>query len=331
MDASAPRRVAPQPLKVIFVAGWLRSGSTLLTKLLDQVPGFLSLGELYFLWDQGLVQNRLCGCSLAFHDCPFWSRIARPLLDSDRQEIEAIVNARNGLRSRHFWRLMVPGGRHWLRARAERYSHALETFYRTLPERDDARVVVDASKFSSHGFALAQAQGIDLTVVHLVRDPRAVAFSWSRKRSYWKFSYSPFRSALHWIAQNVVTERLWTESREEAKYVRVRYEDFVRDPRHTVQSIAALVGEEADLAFFSSRNTARLQPTHTVAGNPARFSEGEIEIAADEEWRRAISHRDRWLVTAMTLPLLIRYGYPVRAAMPVKGRKPDSETVQLRA
>jgi hypothetical protein len=54
--------------------------------------------------------------------------------------------------------------------------------------------------------------------------------------------------------------------------------------------------------------------THSVSGNPNRFGTGEVELRADEEWRRAMRGRDRGMVTALTWPLLLRYRYPLRSS-----------------
>jgi hypothetical protein len=41
---------------------------------------------------------------------------------------------------------------------------------------------------------------------------------------------------------------------------------------------------------------------------------GAVDIKPDEEWRHAISGRDRTVATLISLPLLHRYGFPVRVA-----------------
>src|SRR6476469_754930 len=61
----APRPAAP----VLFIAGWGRSGSTLLDRMLGQVPGVFSAGELRDIWDRGVREDRLCGCGQPFHEC----------------------------------------------------------------------------------------------------------------------------------------------------------------------------------------------------------------------------------------------------------------------
>jgi hypothetical protein len=56
---------------------------------------------------------------------------------------------------------------------------------------------------------------------------------------------------------------------------------------------------------------AELTAAHTVSGNPMRFQNGSVPIVADETWRTASSRRDIATVTAITLPLLHHFGYPV--------------------
>ena len=62
-------------VKVLYIAGWGRSGSTILTNLLGQVPGFFSGGELRYLWERNLAGGHECGCGEAFLDCKIWSRV----------------------------------------------------------------------------------------------------------------------------------------------------------------------------------------------------------------------------------------------------------------
>ena len=68
---SAPKT----PVKVLFLAGWQRNGSTLLQRMLGQIEGVFPAGELWYVWEQGLLENRLCGCGSRFRDCPFWVEV----------------------------------------------------------------------------------------------------------------------------------------------------------------------------------------------------------------------------------------------------------------
>ena len=55
---------------------------------------------------------------------------------------------------------------------------------------------------------------------------------------------------------------------------------------------------------------------HTVSGNPMRFQK-EIKIKADMEWEAKMNISDRRLVTLMTYPMLLRYGYRKMRSKPL--------------
>ena len=83
--ASGPRRdVAPLravptgPARVLYLGGIGRSGSTLLERMLGQIPGTCSLGEVVHLWARGIRDNERCGCGDTFHACPFWTSVGAP-------------------------------------------------------------------------------------------------------------------------------------------------------------------------------------------------------------------------------------------------------------
>ncbi len=304
-------------LKVLFIAGWGRSGSTMLDILLGQVDGFCSAGELRYVWDRGILENRVCGCSVAFRDCPVWSRVAAPWLKAGSADVERIVGLRDRFRTRDCWRQATRRGRRRLEERLATYVGHMGSIYRRLRDVTGCRVIVDSSKFPSHGYVAGMVSDVDLYVVHLTRDPRAVAFSWRRKKVYdvidgvpsYITPHSIFRSSQYWLTWNMTAEYCWARDRERAKSLRLRYEDFVQQPKGTLQSIANMIGETASLDFISSSNTAFVKECHAISGNPARFRTGEVKIEADDQWRRDMRRWDRLLVTAITFPLLHRYGY----------------------
>ena len=120
-----------------------------------------------------------------------------------------------------------------------------------------------------------------------------------------------WKAALLWSVWNAATLRLWGRG----AYLRVRYEDLVADPAGTTRRIALFAGAGPDVALpFDAGGSLVLRPTHSVAGNPARHRTGAVPVAADDEWRAALPRRSRWLVTALTAPLLGRLGYRLRGA-----------------
>lgn len=167
------------PVRVLYLAGSGRSGSTLVTTVLGQLPGFFAAGELRYLWRRGIVENRPCGCGLPLVDCPLWTRVRADLPGTDAAGIAGRLVERLRLRRlpvllrRHRnGRPPVPGhpdDTHLARLYASIAAHA-------LPGQGDG-VVVDSSKLPPYGALLGGLPGIELYVLHVVRDPRATAFS----------------------------------------------------------------------------------------------------------------------------------------------------------
>ena len=61
-----------------------------------------------------------------------------------------------------------------------------------------------------------------------------------------------------------------------------------------------------------------MEESHIISGNPMRFAHGKVRVEPDDEWVRRMSRRDKAAVTAITLPLLARYGYlPFRREVPL--------------
>src|SRR5215208_4373820 len=140
---------AARPVKVLYIAGLGRSGSTILANTLGQIKGFFSGGELNFIWKHALIENRLCGCGRPSQECEFWGPVS------------------------------------------------------------DSRVVVDTSKEPAYGYALGMVPAVDLRVLHLIRDPRAAAYSWAKKKRQpdsdereFMHQKTPMQSAVLWDAWN---------------------------------------------------------------------------------------------------------------------------------
>jgi hypothetical protein len=310
---------AERPVKVLYVAGLGRSGSTILANTLGQVEGFFSGGELNFIWKHTLIENRLCGCGKPSRECEFWG----PVFDREfGGQSEALAREMmrlqySGARTRHIPLMLTEGGKRKIRGRLGKFLDNTGRLYESIHSVSGSRVIVDTSKEPAYGYALGMVPGVDLRVLHLVRDPRAAAYSWAKKKRQpdspereFMHQKSPTQSAVLWDAWNAAIEVLWRQM--PARYLRLRYEDFIADPRRSFEEILKLTGEEnAELPLVGERDV-KLGISHTVSGNPNRFDTGTVELRQDRAWQKQMNPRDRALVTALTLPLLTRYQYSVR-------------------
>lgn len=313
--------VSDGEIKVLYIAGFGRSGSTLLGNVLGQVDGFVSVGEIRSVWEYGLIQNKLCGCGAPFDECELW----RPVVDEafgdvSKVDPQKMIRLREGwARTKHIPLMLTPPGRRLVERRLAEYLDALGRLYHAVRTVSGSRVIVDTSKFPSYGFALEMAPSVDLRVVHLVRDPRAVAYSWQRKRLHpdpenpeYMPTRSPVASAIRWTARNLATEALWRGYPE--RRLLLRYEDFVAEPQKAVGRVLELVGEETASRPHVGEHEVKLGVNHNVWGNPSRFQTGTVEIRPDKEWAHHMKPADRCLISLLTFPLLTRYGYPLVAS-----------------
>ena len=299
-------------LKLLFIAGNGRSGSTLLDVALGQLNGFFAVGELRRVWERGLIENRACGCGKPFRDCETWQSVfAEAYGGMDAVDPNQLVTLRDRTtQTKHLPGMWLNGGRRRNRTQ-DTYLQHLTPLYRALQSVTGCNVIVDASKWPMYAYMLDQLPFVDLYVVHLVRDPRAVAFSWSRKKKYDVDRYLPRQGALkstfYWLTWNPSIERFWKKRR--TRYLFLRYEDFALQPQESIRSIATFVNEPADRLPFLSERRLEMEATHAVAGNLSRHKRGGVDVRLDDEWERSLPWSRKWLVSATTWPWLAKYGY----------------------
>jgi hypothetical protein len=312
--------------RVIYLGGLGRSGSTLVERLLAELPGVCPMGEVVHMWQRGIVEDERCGCGEPFGGCAFWRDVGHAAFGGwARLNVGRIVRLRAAVdRTRCIPLLAAPVLHPAIRRTLGEYLGYYARVYSAIADVSGCPTVVDSSKHASLAFCLRWQSQLDLRVVHVVRDSRAVAFSWTRQVSRpdaasvsYMASYSPALAAVQWNAQNGALQLLASEG---VPTLRVRYEDLATAPAATLAGIADFAGIDASGHEFGFLSTgagtcwADLHATHTASGNPMRFTTGKIEIRRDERWRTAMPPGQRRTVTALTLPLLARYGYPRRAA-----------------
>jgi hypothetical protein len=301
---------------VLYIGGSGRSGSTLLDRMLGQLPGLWSTGELVRLWDLGLRDNQLCGCGSPFRSCPFWTLVGERAFGGwSNLDLPSVLRLHSRVRRHRYLPLMATKVGSRLRREVEQFTSLLVPLYRAVAATSRRPVIVDSSKEPAYGWLLGQALGPNVRMVHLVRDCRGVAFSWTKKVTMPDQPnrelprYGPAHMALRWLFFNLIFEAVRAGS---TRQLFVRYEDLVDHPHREMARILDLVSDIA----LPVGPTTQPGPNHTVAGNPLRFREEPIALRRDEAWRTNLPRHHRLLVSALSAPSLARYGYPIRPTSP---------------
>lgn len=306
------------PVRVLYVAGVPRSGSTLTDLMLHQLPGHVGVGELFYLWRNGVIHDGLCACGAPFHGCPFWKDVGdrafggwRTDFAEEMMRLQEVVDTTSAIP-----RLLAPRRPRRFQAELDSYADVLRQLYRAILDVSGAEVIVDSSKRPSLAFVLRAMPDIDLRVAHVVRDPRGVAYSFAKHVALPEGAAlrgemprsSTRKVARRWVTVNTLVDVL---ARLGVPSQRLRYEDLVRAPERelgTVMRLTGMTGDATSLDFVHD-GSVEIPQTHLVAAGRIRLQHGAMPLKLDEAWREDMPTRSRRLVSVMTAPVRARYGY----------------------
>ncbi len=319
-----------QPQPILFIGGLGRSGTTLIEKLLNELPHTQSVGETVHLWERGVRDQERCGCGQPFTTCEHWSAVGIEAFGSwANVDLDRVTDLRWKVdRSR-----MLPQIFRSLRSgnpTAEQREYldflrpVLLASAKVGGQQPDGgpKVILDSSKHLSTAAILALDPELDVRVLHVLRDPRGVAHSWTKQITRPEAvadsaqdgvvslmpTYKPSRTALRWVTDNLGFEAL---AKLGVASMQLRYEDFLADPSGSMTGVANFAGIEGDNLFsmIDGQKLTLSNPMHSVAGNPLRFGGDQITLRLDDAWKTDLGPKARATVTRITRPVLGHFGY----------------------
>jgi len=302
--------------RVLYVAGMGRTGSTVLGRVLGALPGITFAGELSFFWRR-YANSELCSCGVAIPACPFWSDVVSRArgATSPEQARQLGQQERQVIRGQLLTGLKLSGdpklAREVLDGRVR--------LYRAIAQVAQTPWVVDTGKELAYCIVMARRAAIDFATIHLVRDPRGVAFSWlkvvqSDSEPGEMARRSVASTGAHWLMRNLFLQAN-LQPRRRASYVRVRYEDLVTRPPEVLNAISSASGLDVPSpAELPALLAATPVGQHLVAGNPGVRAQrkGGLTLTLDEAWVDRLPQAKRLAITAMCAGLMAPYGYRLR-------------------
>lgn len=302
------------PTRVILIVGTGRSGSTLLGNSLGALPHVFSAGEVRFAWERGLAEDAMCGCRQPVRSCHVW-RDTFELAFGSVPSVSDAASFHGRLKAATRLRTLPRYLRGEVSNEQRELAATIGRVHRAFAAVTGAKVVVDSSKLPTYAALLGLSPGLDIRMVHLVRDPRATAFSWQRlqasqvaegfEESMDRFSIA--KSTLLWTVWNGVIPSLlgaWG-----SPTLTIRYEDLVASPDSTLQMVLAHA-DIRDAEFrFATDGSLDLEPSHNIAGNPNRLRYGRTYFRHDTEWGTAMKPISRVGASLISWPIRGRFGY----------------------
>lgn len=320
---------------ILYIAGYGRSGSTVLERILSAHRELEGLGEIEYLTRSPDIHATVCGCGRPLPECPVWG----PPLASLEAEFD-FAAVRRTQNSADAWR---PGASRTL-GRSTSHGVELPPLYRLFLSHlfeqlaevvsPEVRYLIDSSKTARENFLRPfslQAAGARVKMIHLVRDGRGCMWSYMSKGSNRriendldpKVPAAALRASLSWNLANRAAELFGRKN--PGRYLRLRYEDVVSAPEASLGQLEEFL--DVDLSEERRRlaEGETFPPVHQVAGNRLRH-EAVLRLSPDTAWQTQLPSHARMLFWAVNWARSARYGYKFRPgaydeATSEKGRK----------
>jgi hypothetical protein len=289
-------------VRVVYIMGDGRSGSTVTGIILGNHPAISSNGELH-KWAR--YRGHPKRDNDKEEDLRFWAEVRKCYrsqgLSTDFSHLQNVQGEVENYG--RFPKLLLH--RVSPEVCAEYCTHVGGVFkaISAVSRRD---IIVDEAKRPARGLALLRCPGCNVRIIHLVRDPRGVVWSQGKRTVEHKFK-SPLVAALHYSSKNLMSLLVQLFA-PRGRVLRVRYEDLVRQPADQLKRIGQFLGLSMEPVIDKIDAGEPLQVPYLLDGNRIR-REKEIQLRFDDTWRKQQSLGNRLVAILFTFPFFVLFGY----------------------
>lgn len=300
-QAAAPSIAAGsgETAKIVFVAGISFSGSTLTGLLLGSLPDAIFGGELkdYQRRMQSEIRGsgHFCSCGGSRESCPFWSEVqARYGLEEELSPSPGF-SWQNLLLGLKIVTGLGLGGR-----RETPHGRLVRCIYEVAREQyPNVRWVIDTSKSISNLDAIARMPGVEVSVIHLVRDGKSVAGSYDKRGGRALYGMAT------WSIGNLFIRRYIRRLR--LRSITVDYRSLCIGNPATYRAINQFLATDLSLPLAAERIAQT--KFHIVSGNgKVRRSASSFQGVRYSPSPFDASALERWIAHAVIEPLDRRFG-----------------------
>jgi hypothetical protein len=319
--------------QLVYLLAASHSGSTLLAMLLGAHPEVCSVGELKWT-SMGEVDRYRCSCGTLIRQCTFWRGVQDGL--AHRHIDFDMADPRTDLRAgttRYEQRLLQPLHRgpvvEWFRdaalalspgwrGRLAEHQSRNRALAEVVLQQAGKRVLVDSSKMALRLRYLLRTPGLDVRVIRVVRDGRAVSLTYTNEAQYADSQQPTLRGGgsgrpdVRRIPISAAAHE-WRRSNEEAmavlstidrsRWTEVHYEDLCADPQRVLARLSAFMNVDPHRVRLDFRNVE-----HHVVGNGMRL-DSTSDIKLDERWKTDLTAEDIHTFGAVAGSLNRQFGY----------------------
>lgn len=298
--------------KILYVAGYGRSGSTILDIILSNHSKIAGVGEVSNLLDDWANPARPCSCGKPYQVCEFWRDLLEGFSPCELSQLSRSVARAT----------FVPSLLSNLISNEDRTNYARyeRHLFQYIESHTSKSIIVDSSKSArtktGRFLALQRLAHHDVYVLHLVRNGldtmaslvvtgsnRALEHGLSPPRSM------PVRSVTGWVIANL-SASLLGRILGPGHYHLLRYEDFLASPADALRKIGEFCGFDPEELIVRIYQNDYFHVGHRVGGNRIRFQR-QVRLRRENEMRQREGLRayHRLLFFLVGGWLQRRYGY----------------------
>ncbi|MBB4091153.1 sulfotransferase [Salinibacter ruber] len=248
-------------LTLVYVLGPGHCGSTLLNLLLNGHSNIIGLSEVQQL---GLHDNPLKKTT----DEQFWQKTLscydQELGESGSTKLDIDVPYKS---YKKLLRVRENEVRRWVNKN--------EKLLECVSKISSCDIIVDTSKRWQRLYLLHKFSDLNIKVVHLVRDGRAVTYSYYKK-------YNDLRGIKRWVKSSIYAAYLQT-SFCDSHWLKTKYELMATKTEQVLYNLCSFLGvtyERKMLQYREARNV-------TVGGNRMRHR-SDNDITLDDSWKQEL-------------------------------------------
>lgn len=269
---------AKKNYRILYIAGYGHSGTTILDILFGSTPGAFSLGEMTHMVRPGFLEE-YCSCNSTLDKCPFWSKVFdqwQAVSGTNWEEYRKLRHAFDN--NKTYLRALV--GSFFPSKAFRRYAYLTEILYDTIHQVSGATVLVDSSKSPARPLVLAHFAKVQL--LHVRRNFTGVANSEQKdiKVDLAKGleTASPPKALHKVFADWLVTNLFCTLTSLRLRGRAIRFRKWISNPR-SLQRVVNFSDVDLENGLF--------KPAHMLAGNAIRLRPPQrIEVRRNHSYER---------------------------------------------
>lgn len=279
-------------MRILYISASEFSGTTFLSFLLNAHSEMATIGHSMG-WPFKANEEFFCSCGSNLETCPLFKYVAlkfaehqldfnprdfgtRFSLSTNKRLDSWLVGSLPLIGSTRLeaMRNSVVYGMPAMRKMLGKQLRANRVLFDAVCEKLGASIYVDNSHSPYRIAHLLNEKSFEISNLHLVRDPRAVAFSMRKNKNM------PIDSGVRsWIRRQRDTMRIAPEM---CNSLTVRYEDLVSDVNSTLGKIHEFMG-----VTYEPFSGDFKKSEHHILGNQMRFKDGGVHV--DNRWTTDLS------------------------------------------